>query len=275
MKRIIPTCIALVLWGCDTVEMVPPAKITPLSDIRVSFDSFINVGYKQGRSLPGLQTTCRMIQTTLGLWYQQLHVRQTMIDGTPTDLRRFLKNLPGPQACDISVVYLGSIQTSDGALAFTDGQRISWHDLLATPFVKHPCRIVILDVCHAAVVKSIPKWHQQFSSVTLLATDVDEVTYQFEPIRLKPINIRKHYPQVQDWAHYYLEPGWDHHVSFLGLIWLATGVDVTVPPMNKAAWVRFFENCCQKAIDFRHTKSNRWASTLLTLVDEDAVTPTR
>jgi len=123
---------------------------------------------------------------------------------------------------------------------------------------------VILDVCYAAAVQDIPGWCDRFAPVTLLAAGRSDKTYQFEPVRRMPIDVRKRYPQAQDWAQMHLGPQWDRHVSFLGLMWMAATVQTDAPPGDKVQWVRFLENCSQAATDFRRTKGCRWASTVQT-----------
>ena len=255
----------LVLVGCGSVEVTEPVAVTPQGGVRVAFDSFVNVGYERDRSLPGLAITRDAIAVTLGLWYEQIVVRQSVIDGTPADLEGFLRDLPGPEQCDISVVYLGSIQTDTGGWEFVNGDIVYWRDVLASSLsTAHPCRIVILDACHAAAVRDIPVWSQQFATVTLLASDRDEKTYQFEPVRLMPVDLQKHYPAGWSWAQTYLQPHWRRHISFLGVMWAETAAHAAQPPADAAGWTTFFDACSQNATLFHQSKSPRWGSTMQT-----------
>ena len=263
MRQVILLSIALILSGCKSIETVSLVEVHPSSEIRVAFDSFINVHYGKNRSLPGWQTTQTAIETTLKLWYDHLQVRQTLVDGTPADLENFLLNLPKPDECDISVVYLGSIQGECGGWEFTNGEIINWRNLLAAaPLSKHPRRIVILDACHAAAVSGIPDWSERFARITLLASDETELTYQFSPSALAPIDLQKQCPLAWTWGQTHLPPGWNKQISFLGVIWSETTAITALPPTNIADWAKFFDVCCQNAANFRQSISRRWSSTM-------------
>jgi hypothetical protein len=252
--------VAFALGGCGGTEVMVPAAVQPLSGLRVAFDSFVSVNYGKNHSLYGCQTTQTAIETTLQQWYGRVQVRQTVVDGTPADLQRFLLALPGPEECDISVVYLGSIQNTTAGLEFVNGDVANWRDLLAiaVPPV-HPCRIVVLDVCNAAVVRGIPAW-ERFGTETLLASGTTEKTYQFIPSALVPINVQKYSPPAWAWAQTYLPSDWSRHISFLGLIWIETVAKTHSPPADKTGWTRFFDACSRNAATFRRTASHRWAS---------------
>jgi hypothetical protein len=187
------------------------------------------------------------------------------VDGTPADLKRFLLALPGPEECDISVVYLGSIQNADAGLEFVNGDVANWRVLLAAaPPPAHPCRIVILDACHAAAVRGVPAWAEHLGTETLLASGTDEKTYQFSPSALLPINVQKYSPPAWIWAKTHLSPDWSRHISFLGLIWIETAAKTPLPPADKTDWARFFDACGQNAATFRRTTSRRWGSAVQT-----------
>jgi hypothetical protein len=252
-----------VLAGCRVPDVSPPAAVVPRAGVHVAFDSFVNVRYDQGRSLPGLQTTRTVIETTLKQWYDRVDVRQSVTDGTPADLRRFLSALPGPQECEISIVYLGSIQNASAGWEFANGQTASWDDLLADPDIPaHPCRIVILDSCYAAAVRTIPAWTKRFGTISLPASGPDERTYQMEPSALRPLDVQKHYPDAWGWAKHYLPPVWQKHVSFLGLMWIQTVNQTASPPAGTSDWAAFFSDCSNNAELFRRDISGRWGSSM-------------
>lgn len=256
--------IIFTLVGCSSVDVAPPAQVQPLPQVRVVFDSFVNSNYGKRRSLHGWQTTQTAIETTLKLWYDQMQVRQTVADGTPADLQRFLLALPGPEECDISVVYLGSIQNAAADWEFVNGDIANWRTLLAAaPPPAHPCRIVILDACSAAAVRNISAWAERLGTVTLLASDTHEETYQFSPSALLPINVQNRYPLAWAWAQTRLPPDWSKHISFLGLMWIETVAKRPSPPADKTGWTQFFYACGQNAATFQQTISQRWGSTLM------------
>lgn len=262
-RTTIALSVVLGLCGCYHPETAAPAVVEPIVGTRVAFDSFVNVNYGKSRSLPGWRTTRTVIETTLGLWYEQLDIRQAVTDGTPSDLQMFLRNLPGPEACDISVVYLGSIQSDSASWEFVNGQSSDWRHLLdIAPPPEHPGRIIILDACHAGAVRSIPDWKKRFGAVTLLASGQTELTYQFLPSALLPIDVAKHYPAGWAWGQTHLPADWKQHISYLGLIWIQTAARLPAAPENHTDWKAFFEACVHEAATFRQTISLRWGSTL-------------
>ncbi len=249
--------------GCAHPAAPLPPKIEAQGQIRVAFDSFTNVHYGGIRSLPGLLTTRTAVTTTLQLWFTDLQARQAVVDGTLTDMETFLRALPGPQDCDVSIVYLGSVQDAAGHWEFIEGTHGEWTELLgAAPPPAHPCRIVLLDTCHAAAVRDIPAWAERLGTVTLLASGKDEKTYQFAPSALSPIDVQRRCPLAWTWARTHLPPDWDRHISFLGLIWMDTTARTTVPPVDTPTWTRFLQECALRAQTFRETTSKRWSSTV-------------
>lgn len=274
LRQMILLIIVLIFNGCKSTETVSLVEVYPSPEIRVAFDSFTNIHYGKNRSLPGWQTTQTAIETTLTLWYDRLQVRQTVVDGTPADLKNFLFNLPKSDECDISVVYLGSIQGDSGDWEFTRGQRVNWRNLLAVaPPPKHPRRIVILDACHAAAVSGIPDWSKRFAEITLLASNATELTYQFSPSALAPIDLQKQCPFAWAWGQTHLPLAWSKQISFLGVMWLETTAKTTLPPANTADWEKFFYICCQNAANFRQSVSRRWSSTMQVLPPSQSDAP--
>ncbi|MEN6309664.1 MAG: hypothetical protein ABFD91_18100 [Anaerohalosphaeraceae bacterium] len=241
-----------------------PNQVHPRAGVRVAFDSFVNAHYGKNRTLGGWPTTRDAVETTLKLWYEP-QVRQHIVDGTPADMVTFLNRLPGPEQCDISVVYLGSIQDADANWEFIDGTKAGLTDMLASANpTAHPCRIVILDTCHAAAVKDFEGWAGRFAAVTLLASGRMEKTYQFEPSALAPIDVEIHYPRAWGWAQTYLCPDWKKQVSFLGLMWMETAANTLSPPIDAAGWMYFFEHCSSTAAVFRQTVGRRWGADIQT-----------
>lgn len=253
----------IIFTGCTETAVITPIKVHSVPDTKVAFDSFVNFDYKKRRSLPGWQTTKTSIEKTLGLWYDQVNVRQDIANGTPTDLKSFLLALPGPEECDISVVYLGSIQDDLANWEFVNGEIANWYNLLAEENLpEHPCRIVIFDSCHSAVVRNIPSWSQRFASVTLFASSASEVTYQFYPSALLPVDVQKRFPSAWAWAQSYMPVEWSKNISFLGLIWIETVSNINLAPADKIEWTEFFKSCSQNSENFRLIMGSRWGSTV-------------
>ncbi len=107
IKRVILfVLLFLPVAGCTRPVYQAPPQVTAVDGVRVRLDSFVNAGYKQGRSLPGLNTTAKAIETTLAVWYEQAVVGQQVLDGTPGELVRFLNHLPGPADCNCCDTWL-------------------------------------------------------------------------------------------------------------------------------------------------------------------------
>jgi len=252
----------LAITGCTRIaDRVVLPSVQPRTDVRIAFDSFTNIHYGKMRSLYGWQTTQYAIKTTLQQWYVDVQNRQAITDGTPAQLKSFLENLPTAADCAVSVVYLGSIQSADGQWVFVNGDRASWRDMLTADIPAHPFRIVILDVCNAAIVRQMPAW-RKLATITLLASNENELTYDFSPSSLRPVDSEKYYPMAQAWGQSYLKPGWNKHISFLGLMWMEAAAKTNSPPADKTGWMRFFALCGQNAAVFQQTISQRWGSTL-------------
>ncbi len=252
----------LTLSGChNQAEQVTLPTVQPQPDVRVAFDSFANIHYGRMRSLYGWQTTQSAVAATLRQWYADVQTRQTVTDGTPAQLKTFLEHLPAAADCAVSVVYLGSIQSADGQWVFVNGQRASWRDLLAADIPPHPCRIVILDACSAAFVRQLPAW-SKLATLTLLASDEGELTYDFFPSQLHPIDVQQRLPLAYAWGQTYLPSGWNKHISFLGLMWMQSAAMTAAPPADVSGWQRFFDLCGQNAADFARTHGRRWGSTV-------------
>ena len=241
-----------------------------MGNVRVRFDSFVNAGYAKGRSLPGLKTTARAIETTLGLWYEQAAVGQTVVDGTPGQLRQFLNNLPSAQECDISVVYIGSIQSPDGAVMFVNKQFARWQDIYRRKVVRAadpsvPGLSYWMFVTAGRCVMFPPGAEQFCTGLPCWRRGGRNEPINSKPVRLMPIDVQKHYPAAQGWAQTYLEPGWNRAYQFPGINVDTDGCENTFAACGQPrAGKRFFDACSQNAAIFCKSINHRWGSTVQT-----------
>jgi len=254
---------AICLFGCGEADMAALHRVEQEPDRKVVFDSFTNVGYGKLKSLPGLLTTRDAIETTLKTWFGDFQSGQTVVDGSIADLEDFLAALPGPDDCDISIVYLGSVQGPKADWKFTNGKFQNFHKLLDKIEIKpNPNRIIIFDTCHAEAICDTPDRNNFLGGLTLLASSRDEKAYQFSPSALRPIDIKIHYRWAWQWGQRYLPPGWDKHISFLGLVWLETAGQKQAVPCGIMQWEKFFDGCANNAQIVENTIGRRWGSTI-------------
>jgi len=263
---LISSVVAIGFIGCGeaNTNRVILHRVEQEPDCKVIFDSFANVGYGKLKSLPGLLTTRDAIETTLKTWFSDFQSGQTVVDGSIEDLENFLTRLPGSDDCDISIVFLGSIQSPKADWKFTNGEFRNFHELLDKIKIKpNPNRIIIFDTCHAETICDTPRRNNFLGRVTLLASGRDEKAYQFSPSALNPIDIRSHYQWAWQWGQRYLPRGWDKHISFLGLVWLETAGQRQIVPCDIMQWKKFFDDCSNNAQIIENTIGRRCGSTIM------------
>lgn len=267
LRGLYATCsfILICLFGCSQANKIVLNDIEKMPNIKITFDSFTNVSYGKSRSLPGWLTTRTVIENTLKSWFSNFQLGQIVTDGTPTDLEVFLTNLPGTEDSNLSIVYLGSIQDAKANWEFVGGNFQNFHALLSrTKISANPNRIIIFDTCHAQAICSTNDQNNFLGNLTLLASSLNEKTYQFNPSALKPIDIKKHYQWAWQWGETYLPQGWSEHISFLGLVWLDTAAQRQIPPGDIMQWKQFFDECTSNAETIQNTIGRRWGSTIKT-----------
>lgn len=264
LKKII-ILICLLFSGCaDKRETTKPIFPIKNNTLKVSYDSFVNVNYGKRRSLLGWQTTEQIIQKSLESWFVHLQIGQRQIDGSGLDLKNFLMNLSDPNQCDISIVYLGSMQDQEANWEFVDGSYHNWHSILNNIQIpKHPNRIFIIDSCHSQILCPIFK-SKGYSNLIITTALAHQKTYQFEPLQMRPIDIKKYFPQGYIWAQNHLNADWGKSISFLGLVWLQTAAKTQSPPTNTEQWKDFALKCQLNINTLKGTLADKWLSTIST-----------
>lgn len=219
---------------------------TPQIPPRLQFFAALSVDYEKGLPLRAWEHTSRIIQTTLTAWQAGATTQAVVRNPSPTELRQFLQQLPGPADHTFQVVYLAARHTPAGAWQFT--RRIhgadAWQNLLQNPPLAHPGRLVILDVCHAGAIVEQPVWREGLApAATLLASDRLEWTFELDFSNRQPIDLSSRYPAAADWLHRNLPADWNGRLSNLGLAWLLAFLQTPQTPQTIQDWQVFFARC--------------------------------
>jgi hypothetical protein len=265
-RRFLVAGVCCVLVGglpLKSEETAGPPVTASNRTMRVSFDRFMNIHYSHHEPLEGWLTTGEVIQEGLRQWYPQMKIRQTVMDGTPQDLGKFLSALPGGDESDLEIVYLASYQSPAGAWEFPNREQQLWSQALRDASVKpHPLRIVVLDSCYAAAVQRVPEWPGKLASLTLLAGSARELTYELALSTKIPIDFRRRYPSAWEWTRQHLASDWNQKMSFLGLMWLVARVETPEPPSTLDGWRNFFTRCQHLAEAYKEKHGRKWFSSV-------------
>lgn len=264
-SRALVVCLTLAA-PCAPAEAAAPSTSTVARHPgapRVRFESFVGIRYDRLPKLRGWASAARVIEKTLGEWFPDLTRGQAIEDGSPDDLVTFLRRLPGPDAADISVVYLASQQAADGSWTFVNGQSVAWEEILkrAGPPPSHSRRVLIIDACHAATLEGVNGWRTAFPGPVLFAALPRELTFELRLDSRYPLDFKRRAPQAWAWSRGAL-PGWDHRLSFLGLAWMQASRARGDGPRSSEEWKGFFDDCCRQGAEYQQIVGRRWGSTL-------------
>lgn len=231
------------------------------------FADAISSDYGWGRSLRGWEATSLAIQETLAEWQSPLQMKPalTVRDPSPVELKQFLAQLPGADAGNIQVIYLAAQHTRRGDWQFTGNgnTEVAWNDLLQSTPPLHPFRVVILDICHAAVVATLPVWTEKMAAATtLLASGPDEYTWELDFSNRQPVDLPAQFPVATAWLKRHLPATWDGRLSYLGLIWVQAFLQTPHPPQTTNDWQAFFGRCILESRSFQEEASRQRASTV-------------
>jgi hypothetical protein len=243
-----------------------PGRVTPTAAEYI-FTAAISSDYGWGKSLRGWEAASLAVQATLAEWQQPSERKPalTVLNPSPARLRRLLEHLPVAEAGKIQVIYLAAKHTHGGAWQFTkraDGV-VAWADLLQNVPPSHPCRIVILDVCHAAAVAELPVWIDKMgAAATLLASGQDELTWELDFSNRQPVDLTTRFPVAAAWLKHHLPATWDGRLSYLGLIWVQVFLQTPQPPQTASEWKIFFGRCEAESRRFQKEVCRQRASTI-------------
>jgi hypothetical protein len=234
----------------------------------VVFASAVSSSYGWGKALRGWESSCLAVEATLAEWQQPQRMKPAWMkvrDPAPAELRRFLEQLPGAEAGKIEVIYLGAQHTREGDWQFTGrgSGALAWGELLQKAPSAHPCRVVILDVCHAAAVTRQPLWANKMgASATLLASAADEVTWELDFTKRQPVDLAARFPAATGWLKGHLPAAWDGRLSYLGLIWVQAFLQTPQPPRTTREWQNFFGRCEAESRKFQQQIGRKRASSV-------------
>jgi len=231
------------------------------------FADAISSDYGWGRSLRGWEATSLAVQATLAEWQSPLQLKPalTVRDPSPVGLKQFLAQLPRADIGKTQVIYLAAQHTQRGDWQFTGNVNadITWNDLLQSTPPLPPFRVVILDICHAAVVATLPVWTEKMAAATtLLASGSDEYTWELDFSNRQPVDLPAQFPAATAWLKRHLPVTWDGRLSYLGLIWVQAFLQTSHPPQTTDDWQAFFRRCILESLRFQEEASRQRASTV-------------
>lgn len=241
--------------GCkEGGEAVPP-----------QFFSIVSSGYGRGSELSGWNTSRLAIQAALQDWYGPDRISIGRQDPLPEDVRQFFSSLPGTDGA-VHLIYIGARCTAEPAWRFTTRKAgdVPWVTLLnrSAPPVDRS-RLIILDVCHAESVVSLPVWKSTLHPVSVLsASTTGELTYELNFSARQPVDLSKRFPETAQWLKNNLPADWDGRISYLGFIWVRTFLQTEMPPQSADDWLLFFKRCEEEALIFRQQTGWLNASTV-------------
>ncbi len=231
------------------------------------FTTAVSSDYGWRKYLRGWEATSLAVQATLAEWQKSPEMKPalTVSNPSPVGLRQFLERMPGADASKIHVIYLAAKHTRDGDWQFTGrgAGAVAWSELLQNAPPSHPCRVVILDVCHAAAVVTQPAWTNKMgAAVTLLASGKDELTWELDFSNRQPVDLTARFPAAAAWLKHHLPVTWDGRLSYLGLIWVQAFLQTPQPPQTVREWQTFFGRCEAESRKFREEVCRQRASTI-------------
>jgi hypothetical protein len=254
----------IAVWLVFPAVFSQTARSEPAAKGGIVFASAVSADYGMGKSLRGWEATSLAVQATLAEWQRPQPIKPAMAlrDPAPDELGPFLARLPGYGGSQ--VLYLAARHTCDGAWQFTGSGKIqiAWSDILKNPPSPHACRLVILDVCHAAAITTLPAWEKMGASATLLASNHDELTWELDFTKRQPIDLATRFPAATSWLKKHLPATWDGRLSYLGLIWVQAFLQTPAPPQTVREWRLFFGRCEAESRRFQNQINRQRSSTL-------------
>jgi hypothetical protein len=213
----------------------------------VSYSSFVCWDYAHLPQLRAWKESERLIGMTLAEGYPGLQSLAHEENGSPAQLKDFLRKLldaPGR----IDLVYLAAHQSRGGRWYFPDGSVTDWATLAeGLPPVRNPQRIVLLDCCFAQAASQWPEWPQKIAPACVFASTADQLTPDLFVFWRRPVDWAAQFPGATQWLRQHHVTDSDERISFLGLVWLEAWTKQPSPPRTMADWRNFAQAMTQIA----------------------------
>lgn len=202
----------------------------------LGYASFVCWKYPQLPQLRAWKETERIIATTLTEAYPALQKGPRQENGSPDQLKDFLRKLPDG-ADQLTLVYLAAHQSPGGQWYFPDRSVVAWGSLMEElPNLKSPQRLVLLDCCYATSVNRWPGWSQKIAPACLFASPGNRPTPDLFVFWRRPVDWAVYFPGASHWLHQHHFDDSDEQISFFGLVWLEAWTKGTPHPQNLGEW---------------------------------------
>lgn len=226
------------------------------------YASFVCWKYAKLPQLKAWKETERIIALTLTEAYPALRKLPREENGSPEQLKDFLRQLPDAPG-QFHIVYLAAHQSPAGQWVFPDGRAVAWDSLMeGLPKLKSPQRLVLLDSCYAASVNRWPDWSRKIAPACIFAAPENSLTPDLFVFWRRPVDWAVLFPGASRWLRQHQVTASDERISYLGLIWLEAWTKTGAPPQTMRDWRSFAETM---------TEISRHASTQINAEDVSAI----
>jgi hypothetical protein len=228
-KLVIAVCL---VFPAPRAAAGEPASAQP----SVSYASFVCWNYPQLPQLRAWKETERIVAATLTEGYPALRNLPRQENGSPDQLKDFLRALPDAPD-QITLVYLAAHQSPGGQWYFPDRRVVDWGSLMGgLPTLKNPQRIVLLDCCYAASASRWPGWSEKMAPACLFASPGNRPTPDLFVFWRRPVDWAVLFPGASRWLRQHHFNDSDERISFFGLVWLEAWVREASPPRKMGEW---------------------------------------
>jgi hypothetical protein len=211
------------------------------------YASFVCWNYSQLPQLKAWKETERIIGLTLAEAYPDLRKLPRQENGSPGQLKDFLRKLPDIPG-QVDIVYLAAHQSPGGQWYFPDRSVVDWGTLMGDlPQLKNRQRIVLLDCCYASSATRWPDWSQKIAPACLFASPANRPTPDLLVFWRRPVDWAALFPGAVLWLRQHRMDDSDERISFFGLVWLETWTKESSHPRNLDEWKHLAQTMTQIA----------------------------
>ena len=221
-----------------TISLPSPAEPGAASSTHAgNYASLVCWDYSQLPKLQAWKETERILTTTLTEAYPSLHKLSREENGSPGQLKDFLRKLPDAPE-QFTIVYLAAHQSPGGQWYFPDRSVADWGSLMADlPTLKNPHRIVLLDCCFAQAASRWADWPEKIAPACIFASPADRPTPDLFVFHRRPVDwARVVFPGHSRWLRQHRVTDSDERISFFGVAWLEAWTKQSSPPRTMADW---------------------------------------